>query len=158
MPTKSRTKKSPTKKSPTNQTRRVMPKRAVKTAAKDAAAAKVVEQAALMTRRRMQKAERAVKKAERAVKKAEKEALKTIKKAEVAGLDNVTAMLSAIKSVGKDISGLPKMTTPKSASPSGLGMKMLEERRRARHATKTRKTYRDQRHFKRGGRCTHRRK
>ena len=147
MPTKSRTKRSPT-----NQTRRVMPKRAVKTAAKDAAAAKVVEQAALMTRRRMQKAERAVK-------KAEKEALKTIKKAEVAGLDNVTAMLSAIKSVGKDISGLPKMTTPKSASPSGLGMKRLEERRRARHATKTRKTYRDQRHFKRGGRsCTHKRK
>ena len=135
MPTKSRTKRSPTKRSPTNQTRRVMPNRAVKTAAKDAAAAKVVEQAALMTRRRMQKAE-------------------------VAGLDNVTAMLSAIKSVGKDISGLPKMTTPKSASPSGLGMKMLEERRRARRkATKTRKTYRDQRHFKRGGRsCTHRRK
>jgi hypothetical protein len=140
MPTKSRTKRSPT-----NQTRRVMPNRAVKTAAKDAAAAQVAERAALMTRRRMQKAERAVK-------KAEKEALKTIKKAEVAGLDNVTAMLSAIKSVGKDISGLPKMTTPKSASPSGLGMKMLEERRRARHATKTRKTYRDQRHFKRGGR------
>ncbi len=147
MPTKSRTKRSPT-----NQTRRVMPNRAVKTAAKDAAAAQVAERAALMTRRRMQKAERAVKKAERAVKKAEKEALKTIKKAEVAGLDNVTAMLSAIKSVGKDISGLPKMTTPKSASPSGLGMKMLEERRRARRkATKTRKTYRDQRHFKRGG-------